>query len=1112
MRITLVNDTRIEVNPGCHATMAGLESLLHGTTGADLRRLPLGLGHDVFAGVVASGDGRSRKHWCEGVDKLADNPELAAAFGETELVVVNLEGTFHHHTVGALALGGVMALAHRRNVPVWAVNGTVQDIEPWLLQESIARATHLAVREPLSLRWLRERGLRASLSADCALLANIFAAPLSWQLPPRAALYTPGVLGREDQVSPLTWALVGAQLDTLTDRGFTPVYLQVDEAEDWLAREVRARGGHVVQSVNVPWPSFGHLLRGCDLVVSGRYHVLIFAAMAGIPSVALPSNTWKIEGLLAHLGTSQRIAETSDDLRWLLASDTLQAPAPATMTRLRTLANRNVAGHVDARVLRSRTGGRVTVIGPVLDSFTTGNDMAAHCCAWPLAVKGANPVTRLRAALEAVRRPSEVVTVAGLELLPPEQVSDVLLVLRTSGPQQIQVVIDPVASPSWDAAHGTLRPISVWRRLLGVAGFIVDSELACERGHTSGPGDTPASRWTRALPFRDEADQQRRRFTLRAAITPMESGAALPLMRALLGLVRTPEAPSLVADLGLRVLFVVGTHQEFRQYLPLWTRLPACACSVLLKREHGPARRRRQEYAEAWLRSRGIAVRVIGSVRDIVWTDEEMPGPTVLVSGAESTAYDSHLWTGAVVLAARSRGMATLQLQHGIWPYADLERPMTSLSDEVLSWSGEFERACHEHVTWPDGTVGPRAVLDGVRFSAVGCPLFDAYGDSTPSRLEDVLGEWVSTYRRRVLVATNLHWTQHRAGASVTPAVLELAARSADTLFVIKPHPVHDPDPGLLESCPANVVVLDEYCCLFMGIDSTHLVRCCDAVVATQSTVVLEAALAGKPFVVVDTGNPNRYEHVEPVPPSGIGRALEEVLAHGVPGARRFAGHYFDDSLIGRGTDGVVRAVIRAALAGQQPLPAARQLVALTSFAEHFSAYAGELAWDREQLAALQAVADQPDTKGQRSPGSSGASNAAARREPAQLSLRYAAMEQLIAARDEALLRPRKNRRVRVVLFGASTAGRQTLAAVLSLPHIEVIGFADNDPSKWGSHFAGVAVNEPDPAWLRSADAILITSIHRPQIAAQITAAGCTDRVVFDNVALERTTSLAQTA
>ena len=68
------------------------------------------------------------------------------------------------------------------------------------------------------------------------------------------------------------------------------------------------------------WHAFGTYLRRFALVVSGRYHVLIFAAMAGVPALALPSNTYKIDGLLDLLGRPRVLVRSAGDLRALLGS------------------------------------------------------------------------------------------------------------------------------------------------------------------------------------------------------------------------------------------------------------------------------------------------------------------------------------------------------------------------------------------------------------------------------------------------------------------------------------------------------------------------------------------------------------------------------------------------------------------------------------------------------------------------------------------------------------------------------------------------------------------------------------------------------------------------
>ena len=61
-----------------------------------------------------------------------------------------------------------------------------------------------------------------------------------------------------------------------------------------MAAAVAARGWPVEHAHHVAWNYFGAYLRQFSLLVSGRYHLLIFAAMSGVPAIARPWNTYKI--------------------------------------------------------------------------------------------------------------------------------------------------------------------------------------------------------------------------------------------------------------------------------------------------------------------------------------------------------------------------------------------------------------------------------------------------------------------------------------------------------------------------------------------------------------------------------------------------------------------------------------------------------------------------------------------------------------------------------------------------------------------------------------------------------------------------------------------------
>jgi polysaccharide pyruvyl transferase WcaK-like protein len=62
------------------------------------------------------------------------------------------------------------------------------------------------------------------------------------------------------------------------------------------------------------------LLQNAGLIVAGRFHAVCLALDLEIPVLAVPSNTWKIESLLAEVGLKDRIITDLDDLRTKLAA------------------------------------------------------------------------------------------------------------------------------------------------------------------------------------------------------------------------------------------------------------------------------------------------------------------------------------------------------------------------------------------------------------------------------------------------------------------------------------------------------------------------------------------------------------------------------------------------------------------------------------------------------------------------------------------------------------------------------------------------------------------------------------------------------------------------
>lgn len=170
-------------------------------------------------------------------------------------------------------------------IPTYLVNAVFQESESDL--ETLRRLKDFTVRDAASSAYLTRLGIAHRVVFDSILEAE-FAERPAQDLRGRIAV-TDWHLCRPD----VGEALRGL-LDSLGDDG---VYYPLKEAarlDTW---------AHAVAE-----------LRTARLVVTGRHHGVYLAAMAGVPFVALPSNTWKVEGLLALLPGDQQVCTNLNEL------------------------------------------------------------------------------------------------------------------------------------------------------------------------------------------------------------------------------------------------------------------------------------------------------------------------------------------------------------------------------------------------------------------------------------------------------------------------------------------------------------------------------------------------------------------------------------------------------------------------------------------------------------------------------------------------------------------------------------------------------------------------------------------------------------------------------
>jgi polysaccharide pyruvyl transferase WcaK-like protein len=246
------------------------------------------------------------KAWNDANSSIA--PKFASLWQEADTIILNGEGTIHHTGVGALTLMGFCKIAKELGKKVFILNCSIFDLEPFLLEALRDYVDGIAVREPLSLRYLADHGIPATQAADCLfLLEGGDEREFDWpELAPskKYVLYTPGVLAAFGRVS---GEGVRRDVSQLRQSGYEVLFHVVETEDEQFAVDAAQAGARILPLGCVNWRQVPSFLRQMEMVVSGRYHINIFAALVGVPFLPLSTNTGKMSGVLELLSPNRKI-------------------------------------------------------------------------------------------------------------------------------------------------------------------------------------------------------------------------------------------------------------------------------------------------------------------------------------------------------------------------------------------------------------------------------------------------------------------------------------------------------------------------------------------------------------------------------------------------------------------------------------------------------------------------------------------------------------------------------------------------------------------------------------------------------------------------------------
>jgi len=249
-------------------------------------------------------------------------------FDGFDTVCFNGEGAIHAKSGHLIRLMGMLYEFKQRGAFVSALNQTVDLGGNVFLQEVVKKVysivDYLAVREPVSQRELQKLGLEPELVADAAYALGSFSEEKvqslisDLNLPAKFVAVTgSSFLSRNNASVKLMDQLLHEIEFFYTD---IPIYFLANTKTDmYLAKKLKEKYGFSIFSVPEKHDRAMAVIAKAYIVIGGRQHPNIFAAMQGVPFIPLQGNTHKMEGVV------ELLHYPIDVLEWNASSKKIQS-------------------------------------------------------------------------------------------------------------------------------------------------------------------------------------------------------------------------------------------------------------------------------------------------------------------------------------------------------------------------------------------------------------------------------------------------------------------------------------------------------------------------------------------------------------------------------------------------------------------------------------------------------------------------------------------------------------------------------------------------------------------------------------------------------------------
>jgi len=191
------------------------------------------------------------KHYC--------GSKVISSIDECDAVVVNGEGTIHHHRPASNFLMEILKKAQLKGKKTYLINSLFQHESPYY-SEVLKKLNYFSVREPLSYINACNCGGNPEILADSCL----------------------GIRIEGKRIYDIGGIIIGL---IRPDSGYSNIVNHLDYPR------LGITGGMLFRDMVAT-------LKHCSLYITGQHHGIYASALAGIPFIPVPSNSHKIEGLM----------------------------------------------------------------------------------------------------------------------------------------------------------------------------------------------------------------------------------------------------------------------------------------------------------------------------------------------------------------------------------------------------------------------------------------------------------------------------------------------------------------------------------------------------------------------------------------------------------------------------------------------------------------------------------------------------------------------------------------------------------------------------------------------------------------------------------------------